>query len=241
MNISQKRIFFLYFLSSILLAVGDHLYPALPIIRYGKFFFIASLFLLALSFRKSFREQVLLTFALFFVTLGDSMFILSNTLRSYHQLVAPLGGFSFLLAYLILISLFQKGRSFDRRHILVLIPVLIVYLPVFILCYPFVTGLKYLAVFTFSLFLCYMAWRALCSVFEKYYTAKIIRCMAGAGYLILISDLAVGLAVFYPPCSGIFSPWLENIIWVPFIMAWTLITVITAEKESIFANKALEL
>lgn len=236
MKTVQNLVFSLYLLLSILLSILDHLYPGQYIVRCCKFSIIASIFLLALIIRKRFPEQALMTLSLFFITLGDSIFVLSNTLRHYDRFAAPLGGFSFLVAYIILIALFQKGSRINFRQAPGLIPVLAVYIPVFLLCYPYVVGFKFLVVFTFSLFLCYMAWRAICTTIERYYMARISYYMAAAGYLILISDLAVGLAVFYPPFSGRFLAWLESIIWVSFIMAWTFIFLIISEKNSFYSG-----
>ena len=54
--------------------------------------------------------------------------------------------------------------------------------------------------------------------------------VAIAGYLMFLSDLAVGFSFFYPGLH-LNQPWLGTFIWVTYIPAWTLILVNLSESR----------
>jgi hypothetical protein len=75
-----------------------------------------------------------------------------------------------------------------------------------------------------------MAWSALCTLPRGYYLPAVARRFAVAGYLMFLSDLAVGLSFFYPGLHRN-QPWLGTFIWLTYVPAWALIVVNLAEPR----------
>ena len=233
MNRIQKNVVLISFILTLLVVIFDNIFPGLILIRFIKLFVIVYLFLRALSIPKKHPEQSLFNLALFFTAAGDLIFVVAQTRPMLFSLVSPLGAAFFAVAYIILLKVFAKNGKMSIKQLAVLLLVVIINLPLFCKHFLRVPPPLVYALFLFGLILCAMTWRAVCTVFDGYYTLHSAVMMAIAGSLIFLSDTFVGIAVYEPSFFGLFVPWLENIIWGSFILAWTIIVVLTAEDDLI--------
>lgn len=231
MNYIQKNVILVSFILTLLIVIFDNIFPGAFLIRFFKLFVIIYLFLRALTIEKKHPVQRLFNLALFFTAAGDLVFVVAHTRPMLFSLVTPLGAAFFAAAYLILLNVFAQNGKISFYKLLVLLLLLGLYLPVFFKYFLHVPSPLIYALFLFCLVLCSMTWRAVCTILEKYYTLHTSVLMALAGILIFLSDTFVGLAVYEPAFSGLFVPWLENVIWGTFILAWTIIVLLTAEEN----------
>ena len=111
-----------------------------------------------------------------------------------------------------------------------LVPVLAALVPVAIVLLPHLEGAMRLWALVVTAFLSLMAWSALCTVHRGYYMRTVALRFAVAGYLMFLSDLAVGLSFFYPGLHRNL-PWLGTWIWITYIPAWALIVVNLSEPR----------
>jgi hypothetical protein len=188
------------------------------------------LFIAAFVIEKLFREQYTFLLAMFFAVSGDFFFTIKLTFSPPENLPLILGTANFLAAYLCLIAAFQKNPRYDRWELFALCPYLITCPSIFLKFGGIITGAAFWGSLAFVFVLCYMAWRSACTIKEGYYSLKSSLLMALSGHLMLISDLAVGIAVFAYGAKG-FSPVLENIIWGTFLPAWAIIMCLICEKH----------
>jgi len=234
-NDMQKLVLILFLPLVLVILLLDHLCPGACLVRSVKLIILIFLFSLALFIRKKngfdYGEKKLLRLAFFLVVLGDFLFVTSLHISPLQEKTIFVGIISFLAAYACLIIAFQKSRSPGIAHAVAALPVLALFVPVLIHYTPWVSGPTFYGALLFGVVLSGMAWRAICTIIEGYYALHVALWLALAGYLMFISDLAVGLAVLNPVFSGIFVPWLQNIIWSSFIGAWIIIVLVLAEKD----------
>lgn len=96
---------------------------------------------------------------------------------------------------------------------------------------PYVDGVVLVGAMLFGMVLCYMTWSGISTIFWQYYDLKTACLIAISASLILVSDLAVGIASFHPQYSGMFIPWLKNTVWATYIPAWTLLAAVVSEEH----------
>lgn len=130
-----------------------------------------------------------------------------------------------------IIMALQKNFSISKKNLLVILPIALVFVPVFLHLSRFVNGPMFVAASVFGLILSYMCWTATCCLLRGYFTRKAALLLAISGCLIFISDLAVAIALFDPLFKNHFVPLLENIIWITFVPAWALILSTVAEEN----------
>jgi len=233
MNSIQKSIVFLSFISTLFIIVVDNLFPGYTTVRIFKLLVIISLFLRASTIEKKYPEQNLLTLALFFAAAGDFIFVLSHTRPTLFSLVTPFGAAQFALAYLFLLNVYSKKGKFSFYHTVLFLLFIGIFFQLFGKYFLHIQGLLIYALFLFGLILCCMTWRSVCTLFEGYYTFHSAIYMALSGILIFLSDTFVGIAVFEPAFFNQFVPWMENVIWGTFILAWTTVLLLVAEDRLI--------
>lgn len=231
-NREQNLLIRVYLPLTFVIILTDHLFPGRVAVNYFKFVVVLTLFPAALLTGKWFREQVILTFAVFLMVVGDFFLNLCSAIPDLAGDVRIFGVLSFILAYLSLLAVFVKGRKKPGPgKYLTLAPVLAVLLPAVAAIAPHVEGELLTGALIFTLVLGLLAWTAICTLFRGYYSAAASFRFALAGLLILISDIGVANNVFNPAYSSIIVPWLQNIIWGTYIPAWTLIAVNIAENR----------
>lgn len=231
MNPTQKRLLALYFPLTIVILLLDNLYPAFTAVYHLKYGTIISLFLTAALIHKNYREQYVMAVAVFFAAVADFFLVFSQTIPALAGRMTLYGMSGFLIAYILLITAFQKNFTLSGRNLLVIIPVLAVFLPVLLLLYPHINGLMFIFTIVFALVLCYMSWTALTTIYRGYFSPKAARFIALAGFLMLVCDMGVALNEFHPTYAGQFVPWLKNIIWGAYIPGWTLLVAAIGEEE----------
>lgn len=216
---------------SALIVALDNVFPNAGAVNCFKFATVCAIFMASLGIRKKYREQAILSAALFFAVVGDFFLNLCSTVPDLAARVVPFGIMGFLMAYILLIFVFHKGYSASWKELLAAVPVLAVFIPNLIILHPFVGGFKLWGLLLFGFVLCFMAWTSIGAMFRGYYRPEVSCRMALAGYLMFISDMAVANSLFNPAFAGHFVPWLENIIWGAYVPAWTLIAVTIADDR----------
>lgn len=212
-----------YLFLTVLIAILDNLLPGSAAVNYFKFTVICSFFPVALIVGKGYREQLIMTLAVFLMVVGDFFLNLCSTIPALAGDVSIFGVLSFLMAYLALLAVLSRGRRLGWEKYLFAVPVLAVFLPAFFMIAPHLRGDLLAGVLLFGCVLCLMAWAAICTLFRGYYSRQVSLRFALAGYLILISDIGVANQMLHPAGSPIFIPLLKNIIWGTYIPAWALL------------------
>lgn len=239
MNNIQRLILAIYLTFTLFFVVADNIYSADYLVRAFKWLTVLTIFMAAFSIRKRFNEQKLMTFAALFVVIGDFFLGFGGSIQSLKSLDIPLGMLGYMVSYIILIMALQKNFSISKKNLLAIVPVALVFIPVFLHLSRFVIGPMFAATSVFGLVLCYMCWTSLCCLLRGYFSRKAAWLLALSGSLIFISDLAVAIALFDPLFKGHFIPLLENIIWITFVPAWALILSTVAEENLIVQSHTL--
>ena len=205
-------------------------YAALGTVKYAV---IGSIFAASLFLPKPTADHRWLAAAIAFLFVGDFFLIFVGTLPgvSPDRTWVKVGGMiGFLSAYLCLLVAYWRHVAFGRRELLSAVPVLIAVAPVAVVLIPHLHGAMLAWALVFALFLTLMAWSALCTVHRGYYARPVAVRFAIAGFLMFLSDLAVGLSFFYPGLHRN-QPWLGTWIWLTYVPAWALIVVNLAEPR----------
>ncbi|MCL6612973.1 MAG: lysoplasmalogenase [Peptococcaceae bacterium] len=231
MNGRQRVLLSVFLAITALTVLLDNLFPGARAVNYFKFFTILALFLSTLAAGKRCREQATLSWAVFFVVVGDFLINFCSTLPEINYKVKIPGAAGFLAAYLLLIMAGKKNMRIGFGELLAAVPVLAVYIPALSTLRPHIPGPILPGVILFSLVLCLMAWVSACAMFSGYYRAAVSCRMALTGFLILISDITIANLAFNPAYAGQFVPWLKNIVWGTYIPAWTLVALNVAEDR----------
>jgi len=230
LNKQQKVLLLTFLVITVLVIFLDNLFPGAAAVSHFKFFVILTLFLIAFISEKKYPEQVTLTIAVFFLVMGDFFANFCSTLPEFNKVVV-FGVLGFLWAYLLLTEVFKKKLRIGPGQLIAASPVLAVYIPSLLSIYPYIDRSILPGVMLFSFVLCYMAWVSTCTIFNGYYRSAVSLRMALTGFLIFISDIAVGNSLFNPAYADHFIPWLKNIIWGTYIPAWTLVVVNIVEDN----------
>jgi len=226
---SQRLLLAIFLPLTAVILMLDNFFPGAGFMNLVKFFTIFSLFLASCLVKKRYPEQVLMNAAVFFALLGEFFLngcdLLAPDLADWSGAYGALG---FMLA-------FNRGAKGGRSGIVAALPVLIVCLPVLIILHPYIENQLIWESLLFYAVLCCMAWCSILTLFGGYFGPGASRRIALAGFLILISDSGVAMAIFHPSFAGHFTPWLENIIWGAYVPAWTLI-VFTMAGDDLLAT-----
>lgn len=205
-------------------------YAALGTVKYAV---IGSIFIASLFLPRPTVDHQWLAAAIAFLFVGDFFLIFVGTLPgvSPDQAWVKVGGMiGFFSAYLCLLGAYWRRVAFGCRDLLSALPVLIAVAPVAVVLIPHLHGAMLAWALVFTFFLVLMAWSALCTVQRGYYARPVAVRFAIAGFLMFLSDLAVGLGFFYPGLHRN-QPWLGTWIWLTYVPAWALIVVNLAEPR----------
>ncbi|KJS13773.1 MAG: hypothetical protein VR67_03225 [Peptococcaceae bacterium BRH_c8a] len=240
MNNTQKKLLYTFLPMTVIIILLDILSHGDIKVGYVKYATIITLFLATLVVRKRYQEQKIMNIAVFFIIVGDFFLVFCDTFPEISGKVHIFGIFGFLVAYLFLILAFHKNFRVGWKELFAGIPVLAIFIPNYFILFPYVSGLMFYGGTLFSVILCYMAWVSICTMLRCYYSPRISRCIALAGYLMLICDIGVSQSLFNPAFANQFNPWLACLIWGSYVPAWTLIAVTIAEDNLLYdTNKLL--
>lgn len=231
MNRRQRILLSVFLTLTAAIVLLDNIFPGASMVNCFKFATIAAILLATLSFRKRYREQIILNVAVFFAVVGDFFLNLCSAIPQLAAKAVPFGIAGFFLAYLLLIAVFHRKPGPGWKELLAAVPVLGVFIPNFMVLHSHVDGWLKWGAIVFSFILCFMSWTAIGTTFRGYYGLRSSCFMALAGYMMFVSDMGVANSLFNPAYAGQFVPWLENIIWGTFIPAWTLIAVVIAGED----------
>ncbi|MGD9676982.1 MAG: lysoplasmalogenase family protein [Vulcanibacillus sp.] len=221
----------IYFPITLLILSFDRYYPGEDMVQYLKYTVMITLFILVFILRKNFLEQRIMAASFFFLVIGDFFLVFSTTLDNLDVNITSFGTIGFFIAYIFLIVAYQKNFKVGKAEIITAIPVVMIFLYVFVSLRPNVDGLMLIGILMFGIVLCYMTWSAICTIYRKYYKLKTALLIALSGILMFTCDIGVAYSQFYPLYSEAYVPWLKNIIWAAYIPGWTLLAVIISEKN----------
>lgn len=231
MNNTQKVLLSIYIPITFLILILDDIFTGENIVLYLKYTVVITLFLCAITMKKRFKEQKIMTVSLFFIVIADFFLVFSNTLTYLNINLVPFGIAGFFFAYLCLIAAYQKNFSFKKSESIAAMLIIFIYIFVFIILKPYVKGVMFIGTAVFLFTLCYMTWTSICTIFRKYYSPKVSKIIAVSGVFMLICDIGVGFGLFYPVHSNLIFIMLKNIVWAVYIPAWALLDVIIAEEN----------
>lgn len=231
MNNTQRVLLSVYLPITLLILFLDDAFPNVNMVWYLKYTVIVTLFLAAFSIKKRYREQKLMTLSLFFVVIADFFLVFSLTLIDIKINLMPFGIAGFFFAYICLIFAYEKNFKMGRAEILTAIPIAVTFLLVFLSLQPYIKGLMIIGALFFEAVLCYMLWTSVCTIFRKYYKSKITFLIAVSSLFMFICDIGVAYGLFYPNYSDRLYTVVKNVVWLVYIMGWTLLTVIISEEE----------
>lgn len=231
MNNTQRVLLSIYLPITFLILVLDNVFPGIDIVWYLKYTIIITLFLSALTIRKKFREQNIMALSLFFVVAADFFLVYSLTLKNLKINLIPFGITGFLLAYLCLIVAYQKNFRVEKEEFITAVFIIVIFLLVSLHLIPHIKGVMLIETLIFWFVLCYMTWTSICTIFRKYYNAKIARLIALSSILMFICDIGVAYGLFYPVYSEFLITLVKNIVWAAYILGWTFLTIIISEEN----------
>lgn len=231
MNNIQRVLLAIYLPVTIIILILDNLYQGESLVSYIKFATIITLFLVALRIKTKYHEQKFMKLSVFFIVIADFFLVFCTTITELSSKIVACGIIGFMLAYLSLIIAYNKNFKIGVGELLVVIPVVGIFLSIFLKLYPYIMGPMFYLVIIFGVVLFYMVWTSISSIFRGYFNPKISRYIALSGFLMLICDMGVANQLFNPAFAGQFVPWINNIIWGSYVPAWTFIVYIIAEDN----------
>lgn len=230
----QKTVLIIFFVDLCgILVLQHYLEVKNPIIGIVLYTVILSMVLGSLLAPRKTKIHRIVGYAIMFIAIGDFFLVLLGTqpfFPDYEHIINPAGMFGFMCAYATLIWVFTRNFSLTKKDLVKTIPVLLIVGPVLLLLIPRIQGPMIVLAIIFSIIVSFMAWNALCCIHRGFYCRNVAIRFALAGFLMLLSDMGVAFALFYPGTIST-SPWLQNEIWITYIPAWTLIFVNLLEEK----------
>jgi hypothetical protein len=213
--------------------------PDSDIVKYVKFTSTLLLFTAAIAVKKQSKEQKIMAVGFVFSLIGDFFLALLPALPINLD-GTMLGIGSFMIAYIFLISAFQKNLRIGWAEIVIAIPFFGILICFFATMYMNIKGLMMIAAILFSITIFYLAWNAVSSIFWKYFKLKVALQIALFAILIFSSDLAVAYEIFHPAFQKNVV-WLAIFVRVTYTMGWTiLLSVLCEDKIHLHKTHALK-
>lgn len=229
-NNAQRILVVTYLTLTLLILLFTTRYALESPALYLKFGVRVAMFLTAVLIKKNYREQKILVLAFLCTVISDYFFVLlraTNPDLVNRDLYGMLG---FIMAYLFLTAGFQRNFRFGKNEMLTLIPFVIVFGLVFAALARYAVGIMFWAAVILGIVLCYTGMTMVASLFRGYFRREAAWCIAFAGCILFISDTVVAFALFHPT-SREFVLWRDNLIWGTYMIGWTLLLRVTAEKR----------
>jgi len=231
MSTTQKVVFTMIMIELLGILVLSHV-PVnnLAVKGVAKYSLIATIFAASFFPTKPTRIHKILGLAIIFLFIGDFFLVfLWNVLGEGPLYVKIAGQLAFLSAYICLIWVYTRKFKFAVKDILASLPILAVLIPILIILLPRVSSEMLIISLFFALVVSFMAWRAICTVYNGYFINKVAIRFAIAGFLMFLSDMGVAFIFFYPGMENV--PLLENEVWITYIPAWALILINIFEEK----------
>jgi hypothetical protein len=232
MNNIQRSLLAIFIPMTILILIFDHIIPKDNMVNYVRYAIMISLFLVAISIKKKFSEQKLMALSFFFLVIADFFLVFCNTIDKIKMDLTPFGIAGFALAYICLILAYQKNFGVAKKaEIISAILMVIISIMISMPLFSYVKGIMKIGAIGFSIVLSYMTWSSICTIFRSYYKKKIAIIIAISGTLMYICDFGVAYSLFHPYYSTVYIPLLKNIIWMAYIIGWTLLDITISEED----------
>lgn len=131
MNNTQRSLLAIFIPMTILIIIFDNIFPRENMVNYIRYAIIIALFIVSISIKKKFHEQMLMALSFFFVVIADFFLVFSNTIDKIKMDLTPFGIAGFICAYICLIVAYQKnfGRA-KKAEIISAIPIVIIFIMV---------------------------------------------------------------------------------------------------------------
>ncbi|NLX87847.1 MAG: hypothetical protein GXZ09_00335 [Syntrophomonadaceae bacterium] len=230
LNNAQRVFLAVYMPAAVLILVLDNLFTGESVVQYVKYSTMVTLFLAAAYVKKSAPEQRLMSIALLFVVIADFFLGFLPAITGCKFTAFGVGAFA--LAYICLIIANQKNFRLGRADIITALLIGgISMLAFYGLELGGLKGVTLLGLISFGVILTYMTWTMICTLFRHYYRLKVCYCLALAGILMYISDLAVAYVHFNLAYTALYQPWMQNLAWAFYIPAWTIIALVISEED----------
>ena len=235
MNNTQRSLLAIFIPMTILIIIFDNIFPRENMVNYIRYAIIIALFIVSISIKKKFHEQMLMALSFFFVVIADFFLVFSNTIDKIKMDLTSFGIAGFICAYICLIVAYQKnfGRA-KKAEIISAIPIVIIFIMVGMPLFNNINGVMKIGAIFFGLVLCYMTWTSICTIFRKYYNRKIAIIIAISGMLMFICDVGVAYSLFHPYYSKVYIPLFKNVIWIAYIIGWTLLNIVISEEKVLY-------
>jgi hypothetical protein len=236
MNNAQRSLFAIFIPMTILIVYFDNVFPQEKIVNYVRYAIMISLCLVAVSVKKKFKEQKLMAIAFIFLVIADFFLVFSTTIDILKIDIAQFGISGFAVAYICLIIAYNKNAyKIKLVEVVVAIPIVGIFIFVFntLICY--INGIMKIGAIAFALILCYMLLTSICTLFRDYFNKKIAIIIAISGILMFICDVGVAYSLFHPFYSTVYNPLLKNIVWISYIIGWTLLDVVICEETKLYS------
>ncbi|MFB0918252.1 MAG: lysoplasmalogenase family protein [Clostridiaceae bacterium] len=204
----------------------SHSGPAL----YLKFGVRAGMLLTVILLNKKFKEQKYMLVAFFFTFLSDYFFVLlrvNNPDLKNREMYGMLG---FILAYIFIILAFKSHFKLGKKEAFTIIPFVLIFTLVLVSLREYAVGFMFWAAIVLGVVLCVTGMVMVSSIFTGYYRKSVAYRIAISGIILFLSDMVVAFSIFHPAYKG-FLLWKENIIWVTYMLGWTLLLSVMAEIE----------
>jgi hypothetical protein len=233
MKESQRILLSIYIPFTILILILDRIYPQSETVQYTRYLLMVTLALSTAVVKKKYREQKIMSLSFLFLVIADFFLVFSTTIDSLTMDLSMFGILGFMLAYICLIAAYQKNFRIGKGEIISAIPVVAIFVLVYIDLLPYLNGIMVFMTIVFGAVLSYMTWSAVSTIFRKYFTKKTSLLLAVSGMLMYICDIGVAYSLFHPEYSTTYAAWLKNIVWAAYIPGWTLLSVVINEDNLI--------
>lgn len=223
MNQLQEVISIIYTVLTILILLSQCLYkentPTTPLKLITRISMLLFTIYIVGSSEFSSINPFLITAAFVLTVIADCFFATKKSIQ---------GIVFFILTYITLFFTFNP--TLDFQHKLYLIPFLLIFLGVFfyLRCYVHQIIIQAGALL-FGLSLSAAAW-ALVTTSYRCFSSYVSTMTFVAGVLLFISDMFVAYSIFYPFKQN-FVCWLENTIWLTYMVGWTLLMLVIADNS----------
>ncbi|QSX08514.1 hypothetical protein J0B03_12155 [Alkalibacter rhizosphaerae] len=180
--------------------------------------------------KKRYLEQKLLALAFLASLFSDFFFSFLLALRPDFPNRDLYGIVGFIVAYLFLITAFQRHFQITKKEVLTAVPFVGVFLVILYLLLPYASGAMLVSAISLGVILCYTVTTMIATTYRGFFNKKVAFMIASAGVILFISDMVVAYSIFHPVYKEFFL-WKENAIWITYMFGWLLLLVVCTETE----------
>lgn len=235
MNRNQKLVLSVFLTITVVELAAIVMFRNSDSVRYFEFAVTIAMLLLALTAKKRFGEQKLITISFLFTAVGE-FFLLIYPIQKEGGTGTLQGLGSFLIAYAFLIAAFHRKFRWSLSDVLLITPFLAAVAIMLAVLNRYLGGAMAVAVPAFCAVITFMAWTSLTALRRGYFARLEAKMAAAAGILIFASDFGAAFQIFYPPLVSNPSLFTESLVRATFVAAWTLLLAIVYGDDILQKN-----